>query len=98
MNYRLPGSSVHGIFQARIREWLFTPPPFRPPRDLTNPGVKSASPASPALAGGCFDYRAAWKAHTWLLDCQIFVFNSEQRSKVGKCVVDAKDMQGSFHF
>ena len=30
-----PGSSVHGIFQARILEWL----PFPPPGDLPDPGV-----------------------------------------------------------
>ena len=92
MNYRPPGFSVRGIFQARILEWVFPPPPFPPPRDLPNPGVKSASPASPALAGGFFNHPATWKAHTLLLVCQIFVFNSEQRLKVGKCVVDAKEM------
>ena len=44
MDYSLPGSSVHGISQARILEWLFPPP-----GDLPNPGIKPASPASPAL-------------------------------------------------
>ena len=28
--------------------------PFLPPRDLPNPGIKPASPVSPALAGGFF--------------------------------------------
>ena len=28
--------------------------PFPPPRDLPNPGIKAASPAFPALAGGFF--------------------------------------------
>ena len=35
-----PGSSVHGILQARIREWvavLF-------PKDLPNPGIEVRSP------------------------------------------------------
>jgi len=36
-----PGSSVHRIFQARILEWL----PFPPSGDLSNPGIKPASPA-----------------------------------------------------
>ena len=45
-----PGSSVCGISQATILEWL----PFPPPRDLPRPGVKLASPGSPALAGGFF--------------------------------------------
>ena len=38
MDYSLPGSSVHRIFQARILEWL----PFPSPGDLPDPG-------SPAL-------------------------------------------------
>ena len=46
MDCSLPGSSVHGIFQARILEW-----PFPSPGDLLNPGIK---PMSPALAGGFF--------------------------------------------
>ena len=40
-----PGSSVHGISQARTLEQL----PFPPPRDLPDPGIE---PVSPALAGG----------------------------------------------
>ena len=32
----LPGSSVHGILQARILVWV----PFLSPRDLPNPGVE----------------------------------------------------------
>ena len=35
------GSSVHGISQARILEWL----PFPFPGDLPNPGIKLTSPA-----------------------------------------------------
>jgi len=44
------GSSVHGIFQTRILEWVAFPTPGA----LPNPGVKSASLASPALAGRFF--------------------------------------------
>ena len=47
MDHSLPGSSVHGILQARILEGL----PFSPPGDLLDPGIK---PLSPALAGGFF--------------------------------------------
>jgi len=36
-----PGSSVHGILQARIPEWLAMP--FF--RDLPNPGIEPRSPA-----------------------------------------------------
>ena len=35
-----PGSSVHGILQARMLEWLAIP--FF--RDLPNPGIKPGSP------------------------------------------------------
>ena len=36
-----PGSSVHGISQARILEWVAMPPPG----NLPNPGIKPRSPA-----------------------------------------------------
>ena len=36
-----PGSSVHGILQVRILEWVAIP--FS--RDLPNPGIKPESPA-----------------------------------------------------
>jgi len=42
-----PGSSVHGIFQVKILEWL----PFPSPGDLPDPGIESMSPA---VAGGFF--------------------------------------------
>ena len=45
-----PGSTLHGIFQAR--NWSGWP--FPPPRDLPNPGIKPTFPESPALAGGFF--------------------------------------------
>ena len=35
------GSSVQGILQTRILEWL----PFPPPGDLPDPGIKPTSPA-----------------------------------------------------
>ena len=39
-----PGSSLHGISQARILEWIA----FPPPGDLPNPGIKLRSPTSQA--------------------------------------------------
>jgi len=41
MNCSLSGSSVHGILQARILEWVA----FPSPGDLPNTGMESASPA-----------------------------------------------------
>ena len=49
-----PGSSVRGISQARVLEWVaifFS-------EDLPHPGMELASPASPALAGIFFYPRA----------------------------------------
>ena len=45
-NYSLPSSSAHGIFQARILEWLAI---FPPPEDRPNSGIKPMSPMSSAL-------------------------------------------------
>ena len=50
VNYSPPGSSVHGILQIRILEWVASPPPG----DLSNSGIKPKSLLSPALAGGFF--------------------------------------------
>ena len=47
MNYGPPASSVHGVFQARILEWL----PFPSPGDFPYPGVE---PMSPTLVGKFF--------------------------------------------
>ena len=41
MDYSLPGSSVHGIFQTRIPEWVAIP--FS--SALPNPGIEPGSPA-----------------------------------------------------
>ena len=46
MDYSLPGSSICGILQARILEWL----PFPSPGDLPNPGIEPGSPALQADA------------------------------------------------
>ena len=42
----LPGSSVHGISQARILDWVAIPPP-----GIFDPGIELMSPT---LAGGFF--------------------------------------------
>ena len=51
-----PGSSVHGILQARILKWVAMPS-FR---DLPDPGIEPISPVSPALAGRIFMTSATW--------------------------------------
>jgi len=50
MDYSLPDSSVHEVFQARILEWVaifFS-------TDLPDPGIKPLSRVSPVLVGGFF--------------------------------------------
>ena len=53
-----PGSSVHGIVQARIQSGL----PFPMPGNLPNPGIKVAFLMSPALSGGFFTTVKKWEA------------------------------------
>ena len=52
-----PSSSVPGVLQARILEWVA----FPPPRDLPDPGIKHTSPAS---AGKFFTPEPPGKAHS----------------------------------
>ena len=47
LDYSLPGSSVHGMLQARNWSGLSCPPPG----DLPDPGIELQSLTSPALAG-----------------------------------------------
>ena len=47
MEYSPPGSSVHGILQTRILEWVVIPP-----GDLPDPGIEPASLRSLVLTGG----------------------------------------------
>ena len=50
MDCSLPGSSVHGIFQARIQEWVA----ISSSRGSFQTRIEPASLASPALSGGLF--------------------------------------------
>ena len=45
MDCSQPGSSFHGISQARILEWVVMPSS----RDLSDPGIKPRAPTAPAL-------------------------------------------------
>ena len=56
MHYGPPGSSVHGILQARILEWVVVPPPG----DLLNPGITPTSPALQADALPSEPYENYW--------------------------------------
>ena len=52
-----PGSSVHGILQARILKRVAPPP-----GDLPDPGMEPLSLTPPALAGGLFTTSTTCKA------------------------------------
>ena len=58
-----PGSSVHGIPQARILEWVA----ISYCRDFPNPGIKPTSLTSPALAGRFFTTEQTRKP-LWIYD------------------------------
>ena len=53
-----PGSSVHGVLQARILEWGAVPSS----RALPHPGREPTSARPPALAGGFLTTSATWEA------------------------------------
>ena len=59
MDHSLPGSSVHGILQARTLEWVA----MSSSRDLPNSGIEPTSPISPALAGEFFTTSATWEVY-----------------------------------
>ena len=85
MDCSLPSSSVNGIFQARILEWVA----FSPPGDIPDPGIK---PASPALAGGFLkpfnDERGrhlATEAHLLVLKDSNFHFVMKKKERKENC-------------
>ena len=58
MHYSLSGSSVHGIFQAKILEWVAIPSLG----DLPNPGIELAS-----LALQAYSLRLFWSKYLLLM-------------------------------
>ena len=60
MDCSLIGSSVHGIIQARILEWL--PCPLS--GNVPNPGIKPVSLIFPELAGGFFPLAQPGRLYT----------------------------------
>ena len=59
MHCSLPGSSVHGILQARV----LVSSAFPLPGDLSNPGIQPVSLMPPALPGRFFTTSATWEGH-----------------------------------
>ena len=60
-------SSVHGVLQIRILQWVA----ISTPGDLPNPGFEPTSLTSPALAGGFFTTSATWEAQGCLISGKI---------------------------
>ena len=59
VNCSPPGSSVHGMLQARILEWVAMPSS----RGSSWPRDQTLSLMSPVLAGGFFTTSTTWEAH-----------------------------------
>ena len=92
MDHSPPGSSVHGIFQARILEWL----PFPPPGGLPDPGIKLRSlalqvdslpsePSGKPVVTGC-------QLQTQEVHCQSQNHLSLQAPRVHSARVDAETL------
>ena len=60
LDHSLLGSSVHGILQARILEWVAMSS-SRDPGDLPDPEIEPTSLMSPALAGRYFTTSTIWE-------------------------------------
>ena len=76
MDYSPPGSSVHGILQARILEWV----PFPSPGDLPYPAIEHRSLMSPTFAGGFFTISTTWGQ---IIISFLFRFSQQHESPVG---------------
>ena len=57
MNYSLAGSSIHGILQVRMVEWVAT----SSSRRTSQPRIEPASHMSPALADRFFTTSTTWE-------------------------------------
>ena len=75
MDYSLLSTSIHGIFQARILEWVAMP---SLQGGLPDPGIEPASLMSPAFAGRFLTTSATWETQVInkclenkLLDCNL---------------------------
>ena len=72
----LPGSSVHGIFQARIREWVA----ISSPGDLPNSGI---NPRSPALQTDALPSKSYLGCNITLLTVQMYQLSTLRILLVG---------------
>ena len=67
----LPGSSVHGILQATILEWVAEPSS----RGSSQPRDRTRVSCLPALAGRFFTTSATWEAHiVCIISYMIYIY------------------------
>ena len=71
-----PGSSVHGILQARMLEWVAMPSS----PDLSDPGIKPASLKSHGSAARFFTTSPTWEALAGSYGSSIFSFLGSLRT------------------
>ena len=75
MDHSPPGSSLHGILQARYWSGL----PFPPAGDLPHAGIKAVSLMTPALTGGFFTTSTTWEvlitSFMWLFELYTWFMN-----------------------
>ena len=71
VDYSPPGSSVHGILQAK-EYWSGLP--CLPPGDLPDTGIEPMFLMSPALAGGFFTTGTTWEAPFLILSVVIYSY------------------------
>ena len=69
-----PGSYVHGIFQAKVLEWL----PVPSPGDLPDPGIELTFPVSPAFQADTLAAEPSGKPNLNELNKQIREHVTEQ--------------------
>ena len=77
LDHSLPGSSVHGILQARILKGL----PCPSPEAFLDPGIKFMPLLSLALAGGFFTTSTPWKPRV----CMCAILKKTRQSPKAKC-------------
>ena len=72
MNCSPPGSSVRGIIQARILEWVL---PFPPAGDLPDPRIEPMSLVPPTLAGKFLTTAPPGKPNMGLVRTNLLLFD-----------------------
>ena len=95
MGYSLPGSSVYGILQARILEWVAGPSSRGSswPRNWTC----ISSLLSSTLASGFFTISTIWEAPPGVLwDRKMRVLSEEQWEERGLKIYKDEDLEGWF--